>query len=136
MFFGFRSNFRWGTENLVGRIFQIAWRGKGKILFPQCSGMIILLGGFFIGWWESDEEWFWLLRKLLFSGGNKLFVGRNKNLVGRESTGGRFFLVEANEETPIPTVVKTLGLTGFPFLDGCCSQKGQWLFSRGRSSFT
>ena len=29
----------------MGRLFEIALRGKGKILFPQCNGGIFLLGG-------------------------------------------------------------------------------------------
>ena len=32
----------------MGRVFQIALRGKGKILFPQCSGMINFAGGIFL----------------------------------------------------------------------------------------
>ena len=39
-----------------------------------------------------------MLRKLLFSRRNKPFVGGNKNLVGKESTRERFFLVGGNEQ--------------------------------------
>ena len=32
----------------MDRVFQIALRGKGKILFPQYSGMINFAGGIFL----------------------------------------------------------------------------------------
>ena len=33
---------------MKGRVFQISLRGKGKILFTQCSGMINFAGGIFL----------------------------------------------------------------------------------------
>ena len=69
----------------MGRVFQIALRGKGKILSPQCSEMINFAGQF---------------RELLFTGGwrNEPVVGEGGGTLvggfGGESTRGwEYFLV-------------------------------------------
>ena len=68
-------------------------------------------GHFFIGWWESDEEWFWLFRRLLFSGGMNLWWEGGFPGGGWEEWAN-FWLVRG-DSPPIPQVGKTL-VSGFP----------------------
>ena len=78
MFFGWRWNFVWGTENLVCRVFQIALRGKGKILSLSrvddefCRGDFLLGGGNLM---RSDfDHW----ENCYLVGGNEHLVGGTK----------------------------------------------------------
>ena len=52
---------------MVGRVFKIALRGKGKILFPQCSGMINFAGGyiFLLGGGNLMSQVIWTVPKII-----------------------------------------------------------------------
>ena len=88
----------------MGRVFQIALRGKGKTLLPQCSGMIHFAGGIFTRSYFGRSENCYLVR-----GGDKNLVGgvywgRGGIFPG----GGMSKFLASGGDSPISPVGKTL----------------------------
>ena len=75
----------------MSRVFQTTLRGKGKFLFPHCSGMINFAGRIFLlGGENLTRSDFDLSKNCYLVGGNELLMGEKKNLVVGESTRGIF----------------------------------------------